>query len=311
MSNIIALGYVGFEVSDIGRWERFAVDVVGAQLGTKDDHGGRALRVDERARRINLHPGSSDDLAYVGFEVADGSALRDLAKDLRAAGITVQEGSLQQCQQRAVEEMVLLTDPSGLCLEIFHHAEKAPAPFASSVLRSRFCTGLEGLGHVVVSTDKAEITEKFYRERLGFRITDRSASSFRPGQLLTLAFLRTNPRHHSIALVAPALPRRLHHLMLEVAEIEDVGIAYERFQNNGYPIISTLGQHPNDHTFSFYASTPSQFEIEISWGGRKIDEATWKEVSYDYFSIWGHRSGKLHESSPGSPQLPASAPAVT
>ena len=292
MSNILGLGYVGFEVSDVPAWERFAVDVVGAQLGSRNDDGSRALRIDGRARRINLEPGPSEDLAYVGFEVADGATLRSLAKRLAEAGVAIKKGSPEHCRLRGVEALIELTDPSGLRLELFHGAEEATTPFVSSVLRSRFCTADEGLGHVVVSTGQMKETESFYRELLGFRLTDRSCSSFKPGVELSLAFLRTNPRHHSIALFEPKMPRRLHHIMLEVAEIEDVGIAYERFQKHGYSIISTLGQHPNDHTFSFYASTPSSFEIEISWGGRKIDEATWKVVTYDYFSIWGHRPGK-------------------
>ena len=46
--------------------------------------------------------------------------------------------------------------------------------------------------------------------------------------------------------------------------------------------------HPNDRMFSFYARTPSGFDVEFGWGGRKIDDATWKVDRYDRMSVWGH-----------------------
>jgi hypothetical protein len=54
-------------------------------------------------------------------------------------------------------------------------------------------------------------------------------------------------------------------------------------------IANTLGVHPNDRVFSFYARTPSGFDVEFGYGGRKVDDATWKVGRYDRLSVWGHR----------------------
>jgi hypothetical protein len=40
--------------------------------------------------------------------------------------------------------------------------------------------------------------------------------------------------------------------------------------------------------FSFYAKTPSGIEFEFGWGGREVDDATWKPVTHDRISEWGH-----------------------
>jgi hypothetical protein len=64
--------------------------------------------------------------------------------------------------------------------------------------------------------------------------------------------------------------------MLEVGSMDDVGRAYDRCLAAGVPIASTLGVHPNDRMFSFYARTPSWFDLELGWGDRKIDDATWE-----------------------------------
>src|SRR5262249_24898508 len=65
--------------------------------------------------------------------------------------------------------------------------------------------------------------------------------------------------------------------------------AYDRCLTAGIPIANTLGVHPNDRMFSFYARTPSGFDVEFGHGGRKIDDATWKVEQYDRASVWGHR----------------------
>jgi hypothetical protein len=52
--------------------------------------------------------------------------------------------------------------------------------------------------------------------------------------------------------------------------------------------MQTLGRHPNDRMFSFYARTPSGFQFELGWGGRQVDDATWTPTTYDHISEWGH-----------------------
>ena len=57
-------------------------------------------------------------------------------------------------------------------------------------------------------------------------------------------------------------------------------------------IVPLMKQHPNDQMLSFYARTPSGFAVEVGWGGRKVDDATWQVRTYDRTSTWGHRSAK-------------------
>ena len=61
-------------------------------------------------------------------------------------------------------------------------------------------------------------------------------------------------------------------------------------RDRGVPISADLGRHTNDLMTSFYAVTPSGFQIEYGFGGRTIDDATWTVQTYDTASIWGHRT---------------------
>src|SRR5271166_363451 len=102
MPAIARLGYLGFEVSELGAWERFALEVMGLGLAERGADGSLVLRLDDQAQRIVVHPGAADDLAYVGFEVDSEVELRALAKTLAASGCGVVEGRPETARARRV-----------------------------------------------------------------------------------------------------------------------------------------------------------------------------------------------------------------
>src|SRR5262245_13535891 len=289
MAAISRLGYLGFEVSDVAAWERFAVDTLGLLGSVRRSDGSIAFRIDDQAQRIVVHPGPRDDLAYAGFEVDDEATLRRLSDELTWAGFPAADLGDEVAHARRVKRVHRVEDPNGVAIELFHGPERAPDPFRSSLVPSGFVTGDEGLGHVVFATMDPQATERFYCDLLGMRLSDRIEAELVPGFSLLVTFLHANPRHHTVAFAAAPMPKRLHHFMLEVGAMDDVGHAYDRCLTAGIEIANTLGVHPNDRTFSFYARTPSGFDVEFGWGGRKIDDATWKVDRYDRLSIWGHR----------------------
>ena len=103
------------------------------------------------------------------------------------------------------------------------------------------------------------------------------------------AFTHCNSRHHTLAFAALPVPGQAHHFMIEVQNINDVGLAYDRLLAAGAPIEMTLGMHPNDRMFSFYVRTPSMISIEYGWGGLLIDDSEWEVVTHDRLSTWGHK----------------------
>jgi len=151
-----------------------------------------------------------------------------------------------------------------------------------------FLMGDQGLGHIVLHTRDVEAAKRFYMEGLGFRLSDMIDMEMVPGVPVELTFLHCNPRHHTLALVPASMPKRLNHFMLQVNSMEDVGLAHDRTERLGVHISDTLGRHTNDHMFSFYADTPSGFQVEYGWGGRTIDE-NWTVVRHKAQSIWGHK----------------------
>ncbi len=141
---------------------------------------------------------------------------------------------------------------------------------------------------LIQTADLAE-SEDFYVRRLGFKITNRGDVD----KKFKAIFVRSDSRHHCVAIcefrpeLPVTLPNSFAHLMIEVASMEDVGMAYERAVRNGVPISQGLGRHP-DGIFSFYCQSPSGFEFEIGAGSVIVDDDDWPVDTYLATSDWGH-----------------------
>jgi 2,3-dihydroxybiphenyl 1,2-dioxygenase len=146
-----------------------------------------------------------------------------------------------------------------------------------------------GLGHIVIAVDDLDESIKFYRDVLGMRISDFIQIERPPGNKYRMAFFHCNPRHHSLACIAGKPNQRLNHFMLQAQSINDVGATYDLCQEQGIPIMRSLGRHTNDHMLSFYMQTPSGFQVEFGWGGREVDDATWQVQQHTSGSMWGHK----------------------
>ena len=162
-------------------------------------------------------------------------------------------------------------DPAGNRLEAFHGAEVASEPFQPGRAISGFRTGPLGMGHVVLNVESVDSLLPFYRDTLGFHLSDYTLRPFKA------YFFHLNPRHHSFAMVETG-KNTIHHLMMELYMLDDVGQAYDLALGEEGRIATTLGRHTNDFMTSFYANTPSGFFVEYGWGGRSIDPANWTPV---------------------------------
>ena len=287
------LGYIGIKASDLEAWSKFCINVLGLMAAPTAD-GGLRYRVDAQSWRIAVESGTEDDIAFVGFEVQNAQDLQAFAEKLRASGISLGNNGSAFAAERGVTELISCVDPEGLRVEIYYGpTEVHERPFVSSVGVAGFVTGEGGIGHVVLGAADIEATRVFYQDLLGFRLSDTIRMQTPQGPL-DLEFFHCNPRHHTLALVPTPTPKRLLHFMLQVHTLDEVGFAQERMEAAAVPVTATLGRHTNDHMVSFYAQTPSGFEVEFGYGAREVDAATWRVTRHDSTSSWGHKRRGAH-----------------
>lgn len=286
--SIGSLGYLGLRVKDPRSFETFATRVLG--LMPVENDGATRYRLDELGWRIAVEEGDADDVAYLGFEVSGSAELEGIRTRLQEAGVAVERGTPEHVAAREVVGLISCKDPDGLPVEIFYGPTlRTEAPFASPVGVSGFVTGAQGLGHVVLSTRDVAAARRFYQDLLGFRLSDTIRMRMGRDLFVDMEFFHCNPRHHTLALIPMPMPKRLHHFMLQVANLDAVGFALERAQAAKSPITMTLGRHTNDRMVSFYTRAPAGFEVEFGFGAIEVDDATWRVTRHDRGSSWGHK----------------------
>src|SRR6476659_2092844 len=226
--SVSALGYVVARTKDLSDWGSFGSGTLGLQRVDRS-RSSLAFRMDDRKQRIIVDAEGGEGISVFGWEVADAGALEALAARLEASGIKVDRGSRALADERRVGDLIVFADPRGNRLEAFHSAEIAAEPFSPGRAMSGFRTGPLGLGHVVFNVETSETIQRllpFYRDLLGFRITDYYSHPFEA------FFLHVNPRHHSLAMIRTG-KNAVHHIMMEVFSFDDMGQGYDIAQRDG------------------------------------------------------------------------------
>ncbi len=278
---IRALGYAGFGSTALDDWRHFGTGLVGLQA-VERGNSLLAFRMDDRKQRIVIDRSAPEGSRFFGWEVTDAAELDALAARLETAGVEVTAEPQTLADTRRVAALISFRDPAGNRLEAFYGAEIAEEPFSPGRSISGFRTGPLGLGHAVLTVENIDPMMAFYVDLLGFALSDYILKPFRA------YFFHVNGRHHSLAMIETG-KSGMHHLMVELFSLDDVGQAYDIALTEPDRIGVTLGRHTNDFMTSFYCKSPSAFMIECGWGGREIDPANWQAVEmHDGPSLWGH-----------------------
>ena len=291
--SIRSLAYLRIGATDLPAWREYGLKVLGMVEGKGVDSDALYLRMDDFPARLVIEPHETDRLLVAGWETANAADLQQVRDSLSAAGVPFKEGTAEQLADRRVDELVVFQDPSGNTLEAFHGAalehRRVVSPYGH-----RFVTGEQGLGHVVLSTHDDEESLRFYRDVLGFRLRD---SMRLPPQLVGrpadgkpawLRFFGCNPRHHSLAFMPMPTPTGIVHLMIEVENSDDVGLALDRALRKKVKMSATLGRHVNDKMLSFYMKTPGGFDCEFGCEGLQVEDEDWIARESTAVSLWGH-----------------------
>ena len=166
-------------------------------------------------------------------------------------------------------------DPDNRCIELSSDVTTGAAGDSGPVPQK--------LAHVVLNTPDIDRATAFYRDRLGFRISDWSEH--------VMSFLRCNPEHHSIAFNA-APHASYNHTSWTMSSIDELMRAQGRIRACGTPLQWGTGRHgPGDQVFNYYIE-PSGYAVELIADGIEIpDEDAWETQVWvrapQFMDLWG------------------------
>ena len=279
---IHSLGYLRLDSTDLEAWKTFAGDFLGLMPVAGEGEESLRYRLDAYPPRLIVSPGSESKMTALGLEVLNERDLRRIVSAVEATGIKVVDGTTAESDERRVTGFVKFDDPGGNPIELFYGPIFDHKPVQLPTVSS-FVTGDQGMGHVIVTGENGRGLMEFYTNVLGFY--ERNTMG---GRERTVWFLSSNDRHHTIGVTSAPGPGRLIHLMLEASSLDDVGLAYDRADKLGVPLMNTLGKHTNDEMVSFYVYSPELYAIEFGFGGLRVDgEQPTYEITEGAY--WGHK----------------------
>lgn len=289
-ATIKELSYVGIEASDLDAWSGFLGQLLGI-MPAREEEDVRTFRLDDYIHRTIVTRVPKNDIAFAGFDCGSDTDLDEVVGLLRSEGHEVVEGDEALRAERGVARVFVTHDPEGIRVELITGLQKATEPYRNEVNQQGFQTDQGGAGHMFLlcSEGGRDRMLEFYGH-LGFKISDYIKEEMAPGVYIDAAFTHCNGRHHTLAFAEAPAPFKLHHFLIENNAREDVGLAYDRVCEARVPLLMTLGMHPNDKMFSFYAHSPSGVAVEFGWGGLIIDDDDWEVTQYDSISLWGHQN---------------------
>lgn len=288
MSHLKNINYLIFGSRKLEQWQRFFTDFLGMPAQLQSD-GSLKARMDAQAYRFIVIPDDCEDLWAAGFQLGSRDALRAFEKHLQSQGVEYVRASRNELESRQVEDMIWFRDPQGLRLEVVCGPQELCEPVQLPLVPGGFVTGEQGFGHIAITAEDLELCEHFYKDILGFALSDYIVQNIQ-GFQIKFTFFHINPRHHTLALAGVPSPQRMHHFMVQVHGMDNVGRARERAIEQEIPIHMEIGRHPNDRMLSFYAMTPSGTNVEFGTDGLEIhDDSQWQVKTYDSISAWGHK----------------------
>lgn len=291
---IHSLGYIGVNCTDPARWSEYGTQILGMMdVSDKLSSGDNVfLKMDDRPWRIMVSKAEQDGYAFSGWEIAGPVEFNSALQTLEANGVNFERASDELLQQRQVQDMVSFADPEGNRHELYWGPVSDFAAFASPVGIKHFVTGDQGFGHVVLPTPAFDQCLSFYRDVMGFELSDLMKVRFTddPAEAeKRLYFMHCNQRHHSLAIFECPMPAGCVHVMVESDCVDQVGRAMDRMKQHGVKLTGTLGRHANDHMVSFYMATPSGFMLEFGAEGRTVEDwSRYSPFQSTVNSFWGH-----------------------
>ncbi len=294
--SIVGVQRVTYGVADLDEGTRFWTDFGLVPRRTAADE--RVFAVAEGAE-IVLRPRGHASLPpapiagptvhEVTWAVSDETALRQIAESL-----------LPACRRPSDDTTVRATDPAGHAIAFELSRVKpvtvAPTRFNVPGRAERIDQAAPlypkaspiRLAHVVFAVLDLNATAGFYREHLGFRLTD----SY-PGRG---AFLRASGAsdHHNLFLMCRDGAVGFHHVAFDVRDIHEVFGGGLHMTGQGWETHIGPGRHPISSAYFWYLKNPCGGAAEYDFDTDVVTDA-WQPREFaptpDAFAEWAFPSG--------------------
>lgn len=244
MLNVRRLGHATLVTPELDRAIEYYNEVIGLNVVARDKQSA-ILATKTGLEAIALQKGAEAGLARVAFQVAPGTDLSDCIQSLSTMGVRAERRS---GISPGVKDAISFKDAKGTDIDIYaeyEFARDAEKPIGIMPLK---------LGHVAYRCVDILPVMKFYREVLGFRLSDIRGDFF--------CFLRCNSDHHAVNFVNDPKPQ-LHHIAFEVKDWPEIHRACDYLAKNKLLLVWGPGRHIIGHNIAAYHRNHDGVRVEL------------------------------------------------
>jgi catechol 2,3-dioxygenase len=278
---ILRLGHVDVRVPDLDLATAYYTNVMGmVEVGREADKVYLKCWDEQDHHSVVLRYHPRPGLDHMSFKVESEDDLADLEGRLERAGAMVQR--LAAGEERAVGEGLRFETPSGHVMELYATAERLGSLLPSVNPGQPRPDGLAGIAppridHLLVTAEEVGDASRFYRDVLGFRLTEQLLDG--DGHQLGVWMERSHTPHDLAVVTGPN--GGLHHWAYWLDDWDEIRRAADTLAYHDISIDVGPTRHGITRGETIYFFDPLGNRNEVFTGGYKPDPdwdvITWTE----------------------------------
>lgn len=268
------IGHVALRTPDLPRAKQFATSALGLEV-TGEGADEALLTSNEKHHELQLIAADAAGLDHVGLELEAESELEATRDRAVAAGGRILETT---ATEDGIGPSVRLVGPGDIVYELYVGMERGPLTAAACLK-----PGVRGLGHLTfLGRDHAAIVD-FWRDGLGFRVSD---------QLGDLCWMRCDANHHGLGIAPHPSENVLHHYAWEIQDVAGLIQYCDDLALQGRALMWGPVRHGPGFNVATYLADPDGCLAEVYSDMLRIDdEAAYRPVDWSEvptaLSLWG------------------------
>ena len=273
------VGHVALRVTDLER----SVAHIQTVLGLSERMRSEAeilLTSNEKHHELQLIGAEAAGLDHVGLEVESAEELADVGARAAAAGARLLDGFPEE---PGLGPTIRLVGPLGIVYEVYEGMKRDPLS-TQTTLRP----GMRKLGHLTFLSENPDQLVSFWRDGLGFRISDEAGG---------MTWMRCDVDHHGLAVGPRPSGDVLHHYAWEVQDLGALGQYCDDIARHGLTLVWGPVRHGPGFNLAAYLPDPENAIIEVYADLIQIhDERAYERIDWSNepraMNLWGPLPGE-------------------
>lgn len=268
------IGHVALRVTDLERSVEHVERVLGLRVRTRSD-GEALLTSNEKHHELQLIAAESPGLDHVGLEVESAADLDELRARAVAAGAQLLEALPDVAGLGAAAR---LSGPAGIVYEVYDGMERDRLS-----IHTYLRPGIRKFGHLTFLCQHPDEVVAFWRDGLGFRISDEAGG---------ITWMRCDADHHGLSVGPHPVGNVLHHYAWQVQDLGALGQYCDDIARLGLTLDWGPVRHGPGFNLAAYLRDPDNAIIEVYADLLQIhDERAYERVDWSNepraLNLWG------------------------